>query len=347
MVLKVVQWTTGGVARQAVRAVLADPLLELVGAFAYSADKVGRDVGELCGLEPVGTAATDDVEALLSLRPDCVIYTPLYFDAAEVARILEQGINVVTTSEFLTGRGAGEAALAQVHSAAERGGASIFGSGMNPGFAQLLGAVIAGICTNIRHVRVIESFDTTMFAGDGNMDELGWGRPKDSPGHEAALAEATVVFADGLDVMAELLGVTLDERRCTADFAYATDDLALPGRPIAAGTVAGIDLRWEGLVDGRPVVESHQRWVMGSRMEPRWNVESGYVVEIDGEPKVRTKVDIWPHQDDLSTLTPDDFHAIGMVITGLPVVNAIPAVCAAAPGIRTYAELPVITGRLA
>jgi hypothetical protein len=49
----------------------------------------------------------------------------------------------------------------------------------------------------------------------------------------------------------------------------------------------------------------------------------------------------------LAALTKDDFHAIGMTITGLPVVNAIPAVCAAPPGIRTYVDLPVITGQLA
>ena len=73
-------------------------------------------------------------------------------------------------------------------------------------------------------------------------------------------------------------------------------------------------------------------------------VESGYLVQIEGEPKIRTRVDIWPHQDDLSTLTPDDFHAIGMVITGMPLVHAIRAVCAAEPGIRTYGDLPATAG---
>jgi len=343
--LRLVQWTTGGVARQTVRGVLANPALELVGAFAHSPAKVGRDVGELCGLDPVGVVATDDVDALLALQPDCVIYTPLYFDVPEVVRLLEAGVDIVTSAEFLTGRGLGEEGRAAVEAAAQRGGATIFGSGMNPGFAQLLGAVVAGMTTNITHVKVLESFDVTMFAGDGNMDELGWGRPAGDPGHEQALAAATVVFADGLDVLAEMLGLELDERRCTAEFAHATRDLDLPGRPIAEGTVAGIDLRWEGLVGGRPMVELHQRWTMGRHLEPQWTVESGYVVEIQGEPRIRTRVDIWPHQEDLSTLTAEDFHAIGMVITGLPLVNAIEAVCAAEPGIRTYAQLPLIAAK--
>jgi hypothetical protein len=111
--------------------------------------------------------------------------------------------------------------------------------------------------------------------------------------------------------------------------------------------VAGIDIRWEGLVGDRAVVELHQRWVMSSRIEPAWPVEHGYIVEVQGDPMLRLKLDIWPDQEDLASMTTEDFHGIGMTITGLPVVNAIPAVCAATPGIRTYAELPVITGVLA
>ena len=218
---------------------------------------------------------------------------------------------------------------------------------MNPGYAQLLAGIAAGISTNVRHVKVIESVDVSMFAADSNMDDLGWGLPADSPGHAEAVCKAVAVFGDGVDVLAGLLGVEVDERRCTVEFALATADLDPPGRPIAEGHVAGIDVRFEGILDGLPVVELHQRWVMSSRIEPAWTVEHGYVVEVEAEPMVRVKLDIWPHQTDLAALTKDDFHAIGMTITGLPVVNAIPAVCAAPPGIRTYAQLPVITGQLA
>lgn len=345
--LRVVQWTTGNVGRQTVRAVTARPDLELVGAYARSADKVGRDVADLCGLaEPTGVAATADAEELIALAPDCVVYTPLHFDVAEVIALLAVGINVVTSAEFLNGRGLGPEARATVEAAAVAGGATIFGSGMNPGYAQLLAGIVAGASTDIRHVRVTESVDTTMFAGDGNMDGLGWGRPAGDPGHADDLRAATIVFADGVDVLAGLLGVDVDERRCTVEFAHANHDLDLPGRPIRAGHVAGIDLRWEGIVADRPVVEIHQRWVMGRDIDPTWTVEHGYVVEVDGDPRVRVKLDVLPATDDLSSLTTGDIHAIGMTITGVPVVNAIPAVCAARPGIRTYAELPVITGLL-
>jgi hypothetical protein len=346
--LRVVQWTTGNVARQTVRAVLARPDLELVGVFAYSADKVGRDVAELVGLdEPVGVVATDDVEQLLGLEPDCVVYTPLFPDVDAISRLLRHGVNIVTSAAFLNGRSLGDEARATIEAAGRAGNATIFGSGMNPGYAQLLAGIAAGASMHVRHVKVVESVDVAMFAADANMDELGWGLPAGSPGHAEAVERAVAVFADGVDVLAGLLGVEVDERRCTVGFAHATADLDPPGRPIAAGHVAGIDVRWEGIVDGRPVVELHQRWVMSSRIEPAWTVEHGYLVEVQAEPNIRLKLDIWPHQEDLASLTTADFHAIGMTITGVPVVNAIAAVCAADPGIRTYADLPVITATIA
>ena len=345
--LRVVQWTTGNVARQAVRAVLAHPRLELVGVFAYSPAKVGRDVAELVGLDaPIGVAATDNVEQLLMLKPDCIVYMPLFPNVDELSFWLRQGVNVVTSAAFLNGRSLGDEARAAIEAAAQAGGASIFGSGMNPGYAQLLAGIAAGVSVDVRHVKVIESVDVSMFAADANMDDLGWGLPPGSPGHTEAVCRATAVFADGVDVLAGLLGVELDERRCTVEFALATADLTPPGRPIAEGHVAGIDVRWEGILDGRAVVELHQRWVMSSRIEPAWKVEHGYLVEVDADPKVRVKMDIWPAQEDLGAMTTADFHDIGMKMTGVPVVNAIPAVCAAAPGIQTYAELPVITARL-
>lgn len=343
--LRVVQWTTGNVARQTVRAVVGRPDLALVGAYAWSPDKAGVDVGTLVGLDPVGVTATSSVEDLLALDPDCVVYTPLHVDVPELAALLRAGVDVVTSSELVTGRSLGPSAVEALSAAALEGGATLFGSGMNPGFAQLVAGVLAGMSLDVRHVRVTESVDTSLFAGDANMDDLGWGRPLGDPGHAADVEAAVRVFADGVDVLARMLGVSLESTRCTVTLAAATRDLDLPGRPIAAGGVAGIDVRWSGWAGGREVVELAQRWVMGSGLEPDLPVEHGYLVEVDADPQVRAKVDIWPDQD-LATLTPEAIHAIGMRITGVPVVNAIPAVVAAPPGLHTYATLPLITGRL-
>jgi hypothetical protein len=346
--LRIVQWTTGNVARQTVRAILGRADLELVGAFAHSAAKAGRDVADLCGLDtPTGVLATGDAAGLLDLRPDCVVYTPLHFDVDEVASILRTGANVVTSAEFLSGATMDPASVAVIEEAAAAGNASLFGSGMNPGFLDAVAGVAAGATLGVRHVYAAESVDVSLYAGDGNMDALGWGRSPTEAGLAADIEQATAVFADGLDVLARILGVDEYEPRCTVDVAVATSVLDLPGRPIAEGTVAGLDVRWEALRDGEPLIELHQRWVMGSAIEPSWPVEHGWVIKVTGDPHIRIKIDVWPDTDDLGSLTASDLHDIGMRLTGLPLVNAIPHVCAAPAGIRTYADLPAVSANLA
>ena len=105
---RVVQWTTGNVGKQSVKAIVAHPDLELIGCYAWSSDKAGRDVGELCGLAPTGVTATNDIEALLALKPDCIVYNPMWIDVDEMARILESGANIVTTAGFVTGHSLGD-----------------------------------------------------------------------------------------------------------------------------------------------------------------------------------------------------------------------------------------------
>lgn len=350
MTIRIVQWTSGGVARQCVRHILARPDMELVGMYAYSADKVGADAGELVGLPALGIKATNDIDQLLALKPDCVSYSPLFPDVAHIERILEAGVNIVTTSLFMTGWNIStkqawgqQDAVERISAAATKGKTSIFGSGMNPGFINYLAGVVSGLSHNVSHVRVTESVDVCLFAGDGYMDPLGWGLPEGSPGHAERVLEETRVFGDGIEVMARMLGIKLDDIRCAIDFAYATEDLPLEGRPIAKGTVAGMKINWQGYMAGRCVLENCQIWAMGNRIEPPMPVDHAYIVEVNGDPHVRTRLEIMP-AGDLAAMGKEDFHATGMTITGLPSINAIPAVCKAEPGIRTYADLPTISG---
>jgi hypothetical protein len=344
--LRIVQWNTGNVGREAVAAVVARPDLELVGVFARDPSKVGCDAAQLCGLsEPTGVLATQDADMLLGLEPDCVVYSALHLDVEEVARILGAGVNVVTTSEFLTGAAAGGEATAALGAAALAGGATLFGTGINPGYAQLVAAVCTGISRDLRTVAITESVDVTWFAADPNFESVGWGRPRGDEGHAAAVQEATAVFADALEVLAALLGRELDGCRCTVELAHATERLEVPGMIIEEDHVAGIDVLWEGLVEGEPRVSTRQRWVIGDRIAPPWSVELGYVIEIGGDPNLVVKVDLWP-SGDLESMGMDDFRALGSRITAVPVVSAIPRVCAAEPGIRTYADLPVVAASL-
>lgn len=342
--VRVVQWTTGNVARQSIAAVVERPDLELVGVYAYSKEKAGRDVGELAGLgRTLGILATDDIEAIIALAPDCVLYMPLHPDVEHLTRLLRAGINVLTTASFLTGRAYGEAARAALDEAARAGNASLFGTGINPGWADQLAAVASGICRQVDHVTVFESFDIGLWAGDANQDELGWGRPAGDPGHADDVVAATAPFGDAVEALAELLDTTIDDLRCEVDFAHATKDLDIPGRPVASGTVAGLDVRWIGVSGGADVIEAHIRWTVTGELDPAWEVAMAYLIEVRGYPQVNLRVEVLPQ--DMASMSLEEMLAIGSVITAMPVVNAIPAVVAARPGIVTYADITTQASR--
>ena len=124
MALRVVQWTTGNVGKCSMRAVVAHPDLELVGCYVWSAEKAGRDVGELGGIDAVGITATSDIDALLALRPDCIVYNPMWQNVEELVRILESGANVVSTAAFINGQNLG-ADRDRIAAACERGRSSM------------------------------------------------------------------------------------------------------------------------------------------------------------------------------------------------------------------------------
>lgn len=342
--LTVVQWTTGKVATQSILAILERPALELVGVYAFSKEKVGQDVGDLIKLgRKLGIQATDDIDALLALRPDCVVYTPLHPNVDELARLLRAGVNVVTTASFITGRGYGEQARAQLEEAARAGGVSLFGSGINPGWVDALVANASSLCRDVNLVRVTESFNIGMWAGDKNQDVIGWGRPAHDPAHPKDIEKATLPFGDAVEAIAKMFKFELDDVRCEVEFAHATEDLEVPGRVVKKGHVAGVLARWLGIAEGHPVIELNAQWVVSTDIEPAWDIAMAYLIEVDGTPQLKLRADVLP--TDL-TLPMEELIKTGFVITAMPVVNAIPSVVAARPGIVTYADLPPVTSVL-
>jgi len=335
---RIVQWTTGNVGKRSVRAVAKNPELELVGCYAWSPEKVGRDVGVLCGIDPLGIAATDDVDALLALRPDCVVYNPMWPDVDELVRILRSGINVVSTAAFITGHYLGDG-RERIMDACEQGGSTIFGSGINPGFAQFFGIVTAGLSDRIDKITITESADTTIYDSPPTEMPMGFGQPIESPDLPAFTEKGTRLYRDAVILVADALGVELDNIRCEAFFAQTTEDLHLPGDwTIEKGCVAGIDVRWKGCIGDRDVIEVRSCWRKGQSLEPDWQVGMGYTVEVLGQPTVKSTLEFLPPPD-FRAEQMSDFLLLGLIITAMPAINAIPAVIKAAPGIATYTDL--------
>lgn len=342
--LRIVQWTTGKVATQSIKAILDRPELELVGLYAFSKQKVGQDVGDLIQLgRKLGIAATDDIAALLALRPDCIMYMPLHPNVDELARLLRAGVNVVTTASFLTGRGYGEKARQHLEAAAQAGGVSLFGSGINPGWVDALVSTASSLCREVHLVKVTESFNIGLWAGDANQDELGWGRPANDPEHAKAVEMATIPFGDAVEAIAKMFHFTLDDVRCEVAFAHATEDLDIPGRVVKKGTVAGIISKWLGIAGDHRVIELNVQWVLSEEIEPAWDIAMAYLIEVNGTPQLKLRVEVLPTDMDLPI---EELVATGSIITASPVVNAIASVVAARPGIVTYADLPIVTSVL-
>lgn len=339
---RVVQWTTGNVGKSSVAAIAKNPNLELIGGYAWSQDKVGRDLGELVGIEPLGVAATNDVDALLALKPDVVVYNPMWIDVAELVRILEAGVNVVSSASFITGGNLG-ADREKLAEACKRGGSTLFGSGVSPGFAELLAIVAGTACDRIDKVVISESADTTLYDSPDTERPVGFGTAIDDPNLAPMASKGTAVFAEAVQLVADALGIELDEIKCVPEYAQTTEDIVMASWTIPAGHVAGVYSSWQGIYRGKTVIDINVRWKKGQTLDPDWQLDGdGWKITIEGRPTVNMSVGFLPPQDMIENAKSiEDFFVLGHIMTAMPPIHAIPAVVAAAPGIATYNDLPL------
>lgn len=342
MTYRIVQWTTGHVGRDAVKGIVRHPELELVGCYAYSKEKEGVDVGELCGIEPLGVRATRDVDALLALEPDCVCYTPNQVDPVELERLLRAGVSVAC-SYFMNGRMLGKDVQARLEAAGQAGNASLFGAGIFPGFANFIAALMAAASSNFQKVRFLESVDLTHYDAIANYTNLGWSFDPDPKWHEVN-HQVLGQYSECVDVMADMLKVPIDEVRFNYEPAVTPEERTIKGFTMPQGSLAGQKCTWSGMVGDRSVIELEVVWNAGRGLEPEWPVSHGYTMEVQGNPNIQTRVKFSPSQEQIDSGRIAD---LANPVTAMPVVNAIPAVCDSAAGIRTYADLPLITGRYA
>jgi hypothetical protein len=346
MKYRVIQWATGNVGRAAIEGIAAHPELELVGAWVHSEAKVGRDAGEIAGIGPLGVKASNDAQALLALDADCVLYSPMLAQPAEVVRMLESGKNVVTPlGWFYPFSSSG---VAEVEAACRRGGVTLHGTGIHPGgITERFPLMLSGLCRNIRHVRAEEFSDIRSYATEFVVRELMlFGKPPEAAAKSAMLEILGAGFRQSIDMLAAGLGLRLDpEKRTQHEMAVATAPIEASVGVIEAGTIAAQRFRWQGTVGGEPVITAAVNWLMGDQhLDPAWQLgDERFEVSFDAEPPLHVT---------FHGLHPPDVHRDqdrnpGIAATAMHCVNAIPAVCGAPPGIRTYLDLPLVSGRAA
>lgn len=345
--LRVIQWATGGVGKAAIECMLNHPQLELVGCWVHSADKNGRDVGEILGTAALGVAASSSVDEVLAIDADCVVYSPLVPNDEEVIAILRSGKNVVTPVGWVYPDPDNSRHQA-VADAAVEGGVTLHGSGIHPGgITERFPLMLSSLSSAVTHVRAEEFSDIRTYnAPDVVRDIMGFGgTPEEAmQGPMASLLEAG--FKQSVRMVADHMGFRIDPNiRTIQDVAVATSEIDYGPFPLPVGTVAARRFRWQALVDGEPVITAAVNWLMGEEnLEPAWNFGGRgerFEVEITGDPTVSlTFKGLQP-----GTIAEGLKRNPGVVATANHCVNAIPDVCAAAPGIKTYLDLPLFSGR--
>ncbi len=347
MTYKVIQWATGGVGRAAVQYIQAHTQLELVGCWVSSEAKEGRDVGDICGLDPIGVTATRDVEALLALDADCVMYSPVMADPALVARILASGKNVVTPLGWFY---PGDRDVSELVAACEAGGSTLHGTGIHPGgITERFPLMVSALSASITHVRAEEFSDIRTYgAPEVVSDIMLFGKTPE----EAAASPMVHFLGDGfgqsMEMVAAELGFDVDpEPVATHEVAVATQPIDSPIGEIAPGLVAAQRFTWQRTVRGEPVITVRVNWFMGEEhLDPPWNFGpegERFEVEVSGDPDSKVTFHGWHPESIAAGLE----RNAGIVATANHCVSAIPYVVRADAGIRTYLDLPLIAGRAA
>jgi hypothetical protein len=351
--LRVVQWTTGNVGSVAMDVILQRPDLELVGVYAFSPAKVGVDAGTLCGTgENTGIVATDDIDALIALKPDCVSYTPMLPDLNVLEKLLEAGINVATTSNFFRGDYLGMLGMpdarVRIEAAARKGGASLFGGGYNPGFVTGFPLLMASINSRVDLIEMSEAADLSHYPSAEFFGMLGWGQTPDANGtiERPVFAEMFDGFLyDGLDIIADAVGFEITDRVVNVDYAVTPTRVECAAMTFEAGTIAGQRARWEYKAGGETVLAMNITWWVSEDLEPNFAAQHAggngvHRIQITGEPSLELEMKLTAPADGDPTAHMRD----GIIGTAMNAVNAIPALCAAAPGLRSYLDMPLYTG---
>jgi hypothetical protein len=361
MTVKVAVWGPGSMGVIALRAVIDHPELQLTDLVVHSDAKGGRDAGDLCGIDAVGVAATQDPAAMLAGDADVVVYAaaanlrPLEA-VADMVSILRAGKNVVSCSVVpLVYPDAVDAAFTDpLRDAALAGGVSFFTTGIDSGFANdVLPLALSGVSRNIDSIRMTEIFNYGTYPDRAAVYEiLGFGQPPEFAAFAATPGVFTFGWGPVLHQIATGLGTRIDDIAETVERIPAEESFDTPTGHIAAGTIAAMRSTLTGYVDGTPTFVLDHVSRMHDDVAPDWpqphisiqprelghGGASGrgvYRVEIEGSPSIRCELELAENHD----------HDLGARIAGAAhMVNAIPAVHAAPPGLLSALDLPLVTG---
>lgn len=351
MAYRVVQWSTGNVGTWALRGIISNPALELAGVWVSNPAKAGRDVAELAGVDgPLGMRATADADQLIAAKPDCVVYTAMADNRLteaidDLCRLLRAGINVVASGPVFLSFPEGTVPsdlIEPIRRAATEGAASLWVNGIDPGWANdWLPLLLSGTCHRIDQIRCSEIMDYSTYDNPLVLfDIMGFGTPPDRTPMLLQPGVLTIAWGSVVRQLAAALDVSLDSVAEQHERVAAPEAFTVAGRTVAAGTMAALRFTVSGMVAGRPVLVLEHVTRLRPDLAPDWPQPAGtgcYRVEITGEPNYVLDLRL--------TGSDGDHNTAGVAATAMRLVNAVPAVVDAPPGLLTAFDLPLITGR--
>jgi hypothetical protein len=347
MKLRVVQWATGSVGVAAIKGVLEHPELELAGCWVHSKDKAGKDVGEIIGTEPLGVTAHNSLDEILALDADAVIYAPLLPNVDEVTALLRSGKNVVSPLGWFY---PSESEAAPLQAAARDGNVTLHGAGIGPGAAtELFPLLLSVMSTGVTFVRAEEYSDLRTYgAPDVLRHVMGFGGTPESALTGPMQKLLNGGFFQSVRLIVDRLGFAAEPQiRTSQEIAVATAPIDSPIGVIEPGQVAGRRFHWDAVVTNAIVVRITVNWLMGEEnLDPAWSFGPAgerYEMEVRGNPNTFVTVKGWQPESVEEGLVSNP----GVVATAAHCVNTIPATCAAEPGIASFFDLPLSTGRAA
>ncbi|MCB2073120.1 MAG: dihydrodipicolinate reductase [Novosphingobium sp.] len=338
--LRVVQWATGYVGTHTLKKVIEHPGLDLVGLYVFSESKEGKDAGELCGLPPTGVKATRDIEEIVALKPDCVLYMQEGIDFDDICRLLESGANVVTTrAEFHYGAKLDPEIRAKVEEACRKGNSSIHATGSSPGF---ITEAIPIVLTSIQ--RRVDSITIDEFANmvDGCspfmlFETMGYGKPP-STFDENRLGMVHNGFRQSLELLGDALGKPIEEIVASAETACASKPIEVPGEgggTIAPGTLAAERVTLRAMHKGEPYITFRANWYCSKDIDADWPLRDvGWRVQVAGDCPLDVEIHF--------PIAKEDMAATLAGYTAHRPVNAIRAVVEAPAGMVSAMDLPQI-----
>ena len=339
--IRVIQWATGNIGTRALQSVIEHPELELVGLWVSSPEKVGRDAGDLCGTGPVGVAATNSVDDLIALQADCVLYMRQGTDMVELCRLLASGKNVVTTrGDFHHPPSMGPETRVAIEAACTTGGTSIYSTGSSPGFStETLPIALLSLSRQLDCLTIDEFGDVSSRNSPQLLfDVMGFGAPM-APFEQGRVAHLKADFASSLAQLADAAGIAIDGWDGFGEFSAARQRVEIAAGVIEAGHIAAQRITIQGVRGGRPVLRFRANWYASRDIVDRdWELrESGWRIKVEGDTPLDVSITF--------PVVPEDYAAFTPGLTAHRAVNAVAAVCGAAPGIRTTVDLPQIIAR--